>query len=248
MFHPQKTVAGAAASAKRELRKLSRPAGDFDASRYFRGEHNLGFHNTGTTALRALVRSIHLAQRDSWTLGDAIRFADALMPDRFLETKIVGIEVVAAFHREFTPRVLAAAKRWLARDYSANWASTDDMCGRVIGPVILKYPALAPQMRAWSRHSNMWVRRASIVGLLPPIRRGNKQAVDLVYEIAKRLHPDPHDLIHKAVGWALREAGKIDPARLERYLRANVRVIPRTTFRYAIERFSVTKRRELLVI
>ncbi len=69
-----------------------------------------------------------------------------------------------------------------------------------------------------------------------------------MYEIAKRLHPDPNDLIHKAVGWALREAGKIDPARLERYLRANVGVIPRTTFRYAIERFSAARRRALLAL
>jgi len=57
-----------------------------------------------------------------------------------------------------------------------------------------------------------------------------------------------YDLIHKAVGWALREAGKVDQKRLERYLRKNVRVIPRTTFRYAIERFPLAARRELLAI
>src|SRR5262249_40276438 len=107
-------------------------------------------------------------------------------------------------------------------------------------------PKLAVQMRGWSKDRNMWVRRASIVGLLPLVRaRGD---IDLVYEIAKRLHADPNDLIHKAVGWALREAGKIDPKRLERYLRANVGAIPRTTFRYAIERFPLTKRRALLAI
>ena len=87
---------------------------------------------------------------------------------------------------------------------------------------------------------------ASCAPLLPLVRAQGE--IDLVYEIAKRLHPDPNDLIHKAVGWALREAGKVDAKRLERYLRANVRVIPRTTFRYAIERFSPRKRRELLRI
>jgi len=105
------------------------------------------------------------------------------------------------------------------------------------------------EMRAWASHTNMWVRRASIVGLLPAIRRGEtKAAVDLVYDIARRLHRDPHDLIHKAVGWALREAGKVDPVRLEEYLRANVRAIPRTTFRYAIERFEPRKRKQLLMV
>ena len=80
--------------------------------------------------------------------------------------------------------------------------------------------------------------------------RGTDSAVvdlDLVYEIAKRLHADREDLIQKAVGWALREAGKTDPARLERYLRANGASIPRTTLRYAIERFPEAKRRNLLL-
>jgi 3-methyladenine DNA glycosylase AlkD len=72
--------------------------------------------------------------------------------------------------------------------------------------------------------------------------------IDLVYEIAGRLHADPNDLIHKAVGWALREAGKIDPGRLDRYLRASVGLIPRTSFRYAIERFPESKRRALLAL
>lgn len=244
MFRPQKTVAAAAAEAKRALKRLSRPAGDFDASRYFRGEHKLGFHNTGTAAMRALARSIHAAHRDRWDVNDALAFAGALMPDRFLETKSVGIEVVARYRKDFSPRVLAHCKRWLASNYSANWATTDAMCGLIIGPLLVMYPALQTQMRAWSTHRSMWVRRASIVGLLAPMRNG--QALDLVYAIAKQLHADEEDLIQKAVGWALREAGKVDAVRLERYLRANVRRIPRTTFRYAIERYPVAKRQDLL--
>jgi 3-methyladenine DNA glycosylase AlkD len=105
-------------------------------------------------------------------------------------------------------------------------------------------PELAARLRVWSRDRNMWVRRASIVGLIPLARRGH--SLDLVYEIAKRLHVDQEDLIQKAVGWALREAGKTDPARLERHLRANGAAIPRTTLRYAIERFPDARRRALL--
>jgi 3-methyladenine DNA glycosylase AlkD len=71
--------------------------------------------------------------------------------------------------------------------------------------------------------------------------------VDLVYGVAETLHPDPHDLIHKAVGWALREAGRVDPKRLERYLRRQGPAIPRTTLRYAIEHMPESKRREVLV-
>jgi 3-methyladenine DNA glycosylase AlkD len=246
MLHPQKTVATAAREARRGLRRLARPAGDFDASRYFRGEHALGFYNTGTKSMRALARSIHLAHLGRWDVGDAMDFADALIVDRYLEAKSVGIEVVARYRRDFSPDLLARWKRWLAGNHSANWATTDTMCGMLIGPLLVKFPDRAGEMRAWSKNRNMWVRRASIVALLPLVRA--RREIDLVYEIAKRLHSDPNDLIHKAVGWALREAGKIDPGRLERYLRANVGLMPRTTFRYAIERFSAARRRALLAL
>lgn len=225
---------------------MARPAGEFDASRYFRGDHDLGFYNTGSANMRELSRQIYLAHRDRWTIDDALEFADRLMPDRYLEVKAVGLELLARYHKDFRPKVLVQCKRWLSRNCSSNWATTDEMCGVVIGPLLVRHPALIREMRTWSRHKNMWVRRASIVGLLHPMRRGH--AVELVYEIAKRLHPDREDLIHKAVGWGLREAGKVDSARLERYLRSNVRGIPRTTFRYAIERFEPSKRKQLLMI
>jgi 3-methyladenine DNA glycosylase AlkD len=250
MLHPQKTVAATAVEARRAIKRLARPAGDFDASRYFRGEHDLGFYNVGTVPMRALARSIHAAHRESWDVGDAMAFADALIADRYLEVKSVGIEVVARYRRDFTPALLGRWKRWLSANHSANWATTDAICGVLIGPLLVSHAGLARQMRSWSRHRNMWVRRASIVALLPLVRKGSGAdqggGVDLVYEIARRLHADREDLIQKAVGWALREAGKVDAARLERYLRANVRVIPRTTFRYAIERFPPTVRQRLL--
>src|SRR5262249_5554261 len=153
-------------------------------------------------------------------------------------------EVLARFRRSYTPAVLAAAKRWLSANLSANWATTDALCGTVIGPLLADRPDLLPRMHGWSRARNMWVRRASIVSLIVPMRRG--LALDLAYDIASELHRYDEDLIHKAVGWTLREAGKRDQARLERYLRANGPSIPRTTVRYAIERFAPAKRRDLL--
>jgi len=247
MLHPSK--AGVARDVNRvraELRRLSRPAGEFDARRYFRGPADLAFYNVGTTAMRALARSVHLAHRDDWTIDDAMAFAGQLMPDRHLEAKGVGIEVVARYRKAFTPRLLSAWKRWLSKNYSTNWATTDAMCGMLIGPLLVAHPALAGKMRGWSRDRNMWVRRASAVALIPRVRRG--ESLDLAYDVAKRLHADNEDLIQKAVGWMLREAGKADPRRLERYLRAKGPSIPRTTVRYAIERFPIAKRRTLLAV
>lgn len=194
--------------------------------------------------MRSLARAIYLANRSAWTVDAAVRLADALMPDPYLETKAVGIEVVAHYRRSFAPRLLPSWKRWLAGNLSSNWATTDMICGELIGPLLAGHPRLIPVMRRWAAHRNMWVRRASAVALLPAIRRG--LALDVAYDVARALHRDPADLIHKAVGWMLREAGKQDSLRLERYLRTEGPAIPRTTVRYAIERFPAAKRRALL--
>lgn len=239
-----KTVTATVRSVTAALRRMARPAGSFDAARYFRGDHGLRFYNVGTDRVRALARDIYMAHRDRWTAQDAMRLADVLMRDPHLETKSVGIELVGRFRSSFTPPLLPRWKRWLSANLSANWATTDTICGRLIGPLLVDRPALAPRMRAWSRDRNMWVRRASAVGLIPSVRRGG--ALDLAYEIAARLHADREDLIQKAAGWMLREAGTTDVARLERYLLANGARIPRTTLRYAIERFPVATRRSIM--
>jgi 3-methyladenine DNA glycosylase AlkD len=232
-----------AAAARRAVARLARPAGEFDASRYFRGASRLGFYNAGTSRVRALAREIAL-QHPAWAVDDAVKFADLLMVDRYLEVKGVAIETLARFRREFQPRHLRVWKQWLASNAADNWATTDAICGTLIGPLLVAHPELVHGMAAWARSRNLWVRRAAIVGLLAPLRRHD--VLDEVYAIAGVLHRDEADLIQKAVGWALREAGKIDQPRLERYLRANGTRIPRTTVRYAIERFPPATRLALL--
>jgi hypothetical protein len=125
MLHPQKArlVKKAAADARRELKRLARPSGDFDPSRYFRGSGDLRFHNVGTKTMRALARSIYLAHRNEWSIDEAMAFASLLMADPYLEVKSLGVEV-----RRSPARFLAGccqSGQWLARNQSTNWATTD---------------------------------------------------------------------------------------------------------------------------
>ena len=229
-----------------DLEAHARPLKGFDPDRYFRTTVPTTFLNTGTPFMRGLGKGIAREHRQDWSLADVLALADVLVADSRFEAKSVGIEVLASFHHRFTPVVLPVVKRWLAADRCANWATTDALCGYVIGPLLLTHPALISDVASWRTHRNLWVRRASAVALIKPAVKTGGPALDAAYEVATALRGEPHDLIHKAVGWLLREAGRADADRLVRYLRAGGGAIPRTTLRYAIERFSPALRQDLL--
>ena len=118
-----------------------------------------------------------------------MRLADALMADPYLETKSVGIELVERYHRSFSPQLLPKWKRWLAKNQSANWATTDAICGYLIGPLVVAHPSLARRVAGWARDRNMWVRRAAAVSLIPSVRKG--AALDEAYGCGHRASGRP---------------------------------------------------------
>jgi 3-methyladenine DNA glycosylase AlkD len=239
-----RSVADAAARARRDLTRLARPVGEFNPSRYFRTTAPLQFLNVRTPIVRSLARQIAREFREAWTIHDATAFTDLMIREPHLESKGAGIEALGCRRRELRPGALRVFKAWLEADLCANWATTDTLCGTLISPLLIAYPALVRPVTHWSRHRNLWVRRAAAVSLVRLAARG--LSLDEAYDVVTALREDGEDLIHKAAGWLLRECGRTDPVRLERYLRTNGASMPRTTIRYAIERFPDAKRRTLL--
>lgn len=223
----------------------ARPLGEFDPSRYFRTTERLTFLNVRTPVVRAAGRAVAREHLRDWSRDDAVAFAELLLREPALELKAAGLAALGVRRRELGPTHLAVFKRWLARNHAANWATTDTLCGTLISPLLFAHPALVPGIRSWAAHRNLWVRRAAAVSLVRHAARG--QALDAVYDTATALLADPRDLIHKATGWLLREAGRTNPSRLAAYLLRHGSRVPRTTLRYAIERFPPADRARLLV-
>jgi 3-methyladenine DNA glycosylase AlkD len=94
-----------------------------------------------------------------------------------------------------------------------------------------------------AKSSWLWDRRISILATFHFIRHGD---LDDTLRIAEMLLADKEDLIHKAVGWMLREVGKRDQKLLETFLQEHRRIMPRTMLRYAIERLPERKRQMYL--
>ena len=194
--------------------------------------------------VRALAAELYFSIKKEWGVTQARQLCDLLFPRPELEAKGVAALILARYKKDFPPGLFAQVKSWLAKDYLANWASVDIFCPEIMGTLLLRYPQLVSEIKAWTGHPNRWVKRASIVSFLKLTKK--EGFLDIIYEQAIKLFPVDDDLIQKANGWVLREAGKRDMTRLEKFLLKYGPTIPRTTLRYAIERFAEGKRRELL--
>jgi len=231
-----------ARTALERLRGLADPVKAEGVQRYFK--NTVKAYGIAAPDIRALARDLHLSIKDAWTVADAVVLCDILFAEPELEAKSIGALILARFKKDFPPSLFARVKKWLAADLLDNWASVDVFCTDALGAFLEKYPAFVERIKAWALHRNRWVKRASAVAFIKLARR--PEYLPAIYEISASLFPVGDDLVRKANGWLLREAGKCDPMRLEEFLVRSGPAIPRTTLRYAVERFPETKRKSLL--
>ena len=123
-----------------------------------------------------------------------------------------------------------------------NWDLVDGSAPYIVGQFLWNRERKGLYVLA--RSTSLWEKRIAIVATSYFIRQND--FVDTL-KISKILLADKHDLIHKAVGWMLRETGKRDAAVEESFLKTHYRKMPRTMLRYAIERFPESKRQEYLL-
>ena len=122
-----------------------------------------------------------------------------------------------------------------------NWDLVDLSCRFIVGEYLLdKSRDILYQL---AQSSLLWDNRIAIVSTYAFIRKGQ---LDDTYALSDLMMHHPHDLMHKAIGWMLREAGKRDADRLYNYVMSHRADMPRTMLRYAIEKFSPEERSILM--
>lgn len=122
-----------------------------------------------------------------------------------------------------------------------NWDLVDSSAPYILGPEL--FGKTITLLTAFARSKHLWDRRIAIITTQHFIRRGRYNET---LRLAKLLLHDKHDLIHKAVGWMLREVGERSRVTEEAFLKKYASVMPRTMLRYALEKFSKTRRRYFL--
>ncbi len=128
-----------------------------------------------------------------------------------------------------------------------NWdlvdLSADKIVGRFLYDFGKDYPIYKILLKKLAESKNFWERRIAIIATFYFIKQND---FDETLKISKILIKDNHDLIHKAVGWMLREVGKKDQEAEENFLKKYYKIMPRTMLRYAIERFDKGKKAEYM--
>ena len=159
------------------------------------------------------------------------------------EVRLAALLALVELFRHNKTQQQACVDFYLAHtDRINNWDLVDLSCYPLLGVWLLdKDRQLLYDLARNGK--TIWEQRIGIVSTMTFIRNGQLQDT---FDIADILLHHPHDLIHKAVGWLLREAGKRDKEALVEYLKPRYQTMPRTMLRYAIEKFPEAERQQYL--
>lgn len=165
----------------------------------------------------------------------------SLLDSKYHEERMLGLLILLYKYQGSDDKEVVYKfylKNWKAIN---NWDLVDVTTPQIVGDYLLDKDRDVLYKLVAS--NNLWKKRIAILATFPFIK---KNQFEDILKISKILLQDKHDLIHKAVGWMLREVGKRDMKAEEEFLKKHYKKMPRTMLRYAIERFPEERRQAYL--
>ena len=231
-------------SVAAELKALAKPTRAFELQRFFKtakGQYGEGDIFLGLTVpevrkIATKYKKLPLNEIEKLTSSDFHEF-------RLCGLVILTLQFKASKERSEQKKIFNFYMKQANAGYVNNWDLVD-VTAPIIGAYLVGENDPYPLLEKLARSKSLWERRLAIIFTFAFIRAGE---LDPTIEISRRLLKDDHDLIHKAVGWMLREAGKRDIQILRAFLKENAQQMPRTMLRYAIEKMSEAERKKWLI-
>jgi 3-methyladenine DNA glycosylase AlkD len=227
------------AALKRELKAAGTPERAAGAARYFKtgpGEYGEGDVFLGVTV--PLLRKI-VSRYKTLSLDELQRLLKAKEHER----RAAALEILVAQHKRGDEALRKEILEMYLRNtqYINNWDLVDLSCREVVGGHLKT--GSKKLLTKLARSKSLWERRIAMISTMALVSEGD---VEDALRVAEMLLDDPHDLIHKAIGWVLRVVGDEDQAVLLRFLKKHYERVPRTALRYSIEHFSSEERKNIL--
>jgi 3-methyladenine DNA glycosylase AlkD len=168
--------------------------------------------------------------------------------DELWQTGIVEEAIIAGIwsfkvHKHYLPEDIGLFDKWVKNNVT-NWATCDNLCNHTVGSFLEMYPSEISVLKEWALSENRWVKRASAVSLILPARKG--KFLNDIFEIAGILLTDRDDMVQKGYGWMLKEASKAHLKEVYDFVSENKSGMPRTAYRYAIEKMPPEMRKKAM--
>jgi 3-methyladenine DNA glycosylase AlkD len=216
---------------RRELRRVGDPRRALGAQAYMKSA--MPYHGLSAPLLRTVCKRIFadldLSSREVWhnrviSLWRGAKFRE----ERYVAIALTGHKLAKPFQ---TPAAMPLYEEIIVT--GAWWDYVDDVASHRVGPILRDYPApMKQKMLAWSKSTNMWKRRTSIICQL-----GFKQNTDLelLYACIEPSIASKEFFLRKAIGWALRQYAWTDPAEVKRYASQNRDRLSGLSYREALK-------------
>lgn len=170
--------------------------------------------------------------------------AEKLLQSKIHEERLVALFILIRHYDKGDEKTRKQIYKLYFRrmQYVNNWDLVDLSAPNIVGRFLLETENEKPLLFL-AKSPNLWRRRIAVLATFAFLKKNKLQPT---FMIAEMLLNDKCDLIHKAVGWMLREAGKRDFVKEEEFIKKNIQRMPRTMLRYAMEKFPEEKRKYFL--
>ena len=227
------------AKLKKEIREKSSKEKSKIYTKFFKtgkGEYGEGDIFLGLTVpeQRILAR-----EYTNLVLDDVKR----LLESKYHEHRLMGLFILVYKYEKSNEKEKAGIKDFYLENKHRgnNWDLVDCIADKILGKHLIDKDKKV--LYELAKSESIWDRRIAIISTFEFIKNGKFEDT---LKISGILLKDEQDLIHKAVGWMLREIGKRDLETLEKFLKRHYKKMPRTMLRYAIEKFPEIKRKKYL--
>ena len=145
--------------------------------------------------------------------------------------------------KSFEPADIKVFEHWI-KSYVTNWATCDTLCNHTVGEFFMKYPNFISVLNNWAVSKNLWLRRAAVVSLIIPARKG--MFLKDIFGLAEILLTDREDMVQKGYGWMLKAASEPYRANIFSFVMNHKERMPRTALRYAIEKMPADMKKQAM--
>ena len=196
-----------------------------------------------TGDIRKLSARLYREIKDK-TIDNVFSLCEELLEEHSWRLGVIAFDWAYRVKGQYSEDTYEIFYGWVKK-YVHGWGDCDDFCTHAFGELLRRYKLLFSKVMEWTKDEDYWVRRASAVILIPAILHKDYEGINPLM-ISDLLMSDEHDLVQKGYGWMLKSLSQVDMETVTNYLIDNHTQMPRTAYRYALEKYDQETRTKLM--